>query len=64
MGIEAHRNAGIDAPASGPVTPVAGGSSNSNSHNTGGGSESPQEMRELLGQLSGLLPRLERALNK
>jgi hypothetical protein len=45
--------------------PIAAGSSNSNSHNAGGGGEvEPEEIREILGQLRTLLPDLQRVAER
>jgi len=62
MPIEAHKNLGLEGVGREVPGSVAVGSSNSNSHNAGGGGEvTQQEMREIVGQLAALLPRLERA---
>jgi hypothetical protein len=60
MPIEAHRN--LSAEELGGINPGirAAGSSNSNSHNAGGGGESSvEETRQIMSQLANLLPRLE-----
>jgi hypothetical protein len=62
MPIEEHKNIGLPPRAE---LQAAGGSSNSNSHNTGGGGEITRpELEQVLGQLSDLLPRLEQAVRQ
>jgi hypothetical protein len=62
MTIESHRNPSLEGGGTeAPGAVAAGGCSNSNSHNAGGGGGgSVEQMRTGLGQLSALLPRLER----
>jgi hypothetical protein len=64
MTIESHRNPSLEGGGTeAPGAAAASGSSNSNSHNAGGGGGgggSVEQMRTVLGQLSALLPRLER----
>ncbi len=65
MPIEAHKNLGLEGVGREAPGAVAVGSSNSNSHNAGGGGEfSRQEVQEILGQLAALLPRMEQAAQR
>lgn len=59
MPIESHKS--LSAEELGTTEPgmVAVGSSNSNSHNAGGGELSRTEMQEVLSQLTRLLPQQE-----
>ena len=65
MPIEEHKNIGLENIGPRGTAGLAVGSSNSNSHNAGGGGEVTRpELEQIMGQLSGLLPQLQRAVDQ
>lgn len=60
MPIDEHKNLGLENVGRGTGGIVAAGSSNSNSHNAGGGELTRPELEQVLSQLSDLLPQLQR----
>jgi len=65
--IEEHKNLGLEnvgRGGGGVGAAAAVGSSNSNSHNAGGGELTTQEVKDVMSQLSQLLPRLQAAVER
>jgi hypothetical protein len=60
MPIEEHKNLGLENVGPRGAGALAAGSSNSNSHNAGGGELTKPELEQVLSQLSDLLPQLQR----
>jgi hypothetical protein len=60
MPIEEHKNVGLEDVRRGGAGNIAAGSSNSNSHNAGGGGELTRpELEQVMRQLSEVLPQIQ-----
>ncbi len=64
MPIEEHKNLGLENVGPRGTAGLAVGSSNSNSHNAGGGELTKPELEQVMSQLSDLLPRLQRVVQQ